>query len=705
MEKSIPNTLAIFRCDAAPVTEFDNSDLLEHNSETVSGSSLSSSSSKVKSQYVPIIRQSLLISSLLEQLCSLYETDKVKSQKLYFILCDQLANLGIISPVAYLEEFTSVHTQYKKTLYNIIQSSIMKLDSKPAFPANCDITKLLDSGGLMDCKPIIPDQTKVFDFDTSRYGQEFDELGKLGSGGYGSVYRARSKIDGQEYAIKKIVLRDSLVGESDKILLREVRILAGLRHKNIVRYHGAWIEHIDVGEEVRVRGRRDLLEDVNNLQCSNNGSSHDDSYSFGDNDSKPFQSFSKNGLKKNKKNRSKIQLSKFWGGSSASETSASVQNKKIHFSISPPQSDEDLVFQDSKPRHIDTSYNDRSSAANPESPPKETILTHGVRRDMNMHRVKSFIITKDLPPAANRGDFTKPVRTQSLSTFQDRLSTNSLDLDCVAIGKKSKSFVHSNLRKGKLVLNIQMELCQTSLKRWLSLRNKNIFHRNESFHEGTSLHCMRQIVSALNFIHSKDLIHRDVKPHNIFLNLTGYGKPHLLLGDFGLAKNNFASPVDSTVSNHSSQNTFYMGLRRTDSHTSGVGTTSYAAPEQLFADVYDAKVDMYSFAIVAYELWTPFETAMERASHLKQLRNQIVPSEFILEYPQLGKLLTSLLNHDPKMRPSSQEIFEGDFFEKSKDKIIDQQAERIHILETEIRDLKVMNKKLQRQLNNRRSPP
>jgi serine/threonine protein kinase len=42
----------------------------------------------------------------------------------------------------------------------------------------------------------------------SRYESDFDEIQKLGKGGFGQVYKVRNKLDGNFYAIKKIIIRN-----------------------------------------------------------------------------------------------------------------------------------------------------------------------------------------------------------------------------------------------------------------------------------------------------------------------------------------------------------------------------------------------------------------------------------------------------------------------------------------------------------------
>lgn len=75
---------------------------------------------------------------------------------------------------------------------------------------------------------------------SSRYSKEFVEEGRLGRGGFGEVFRARNKIDGQPYAIKKIKARSKPALDP---VLSEVTVLSRLNHPNVVRYFASWIEN------------------------------------------------------------------------------------------------------------------------------------------------------------------------------------------------------------------------------------------------------------------------------------------------------------------------------------------------------------------------------------------------------------------------------------------------------------------------------
>ncbi|KAJ4756462.1 protein kinase family protein [Rhynchospora pubera] len=75
----------------------------------------------------------------------------------------------------------------------------------------------------------------------SRYLNDFQELHSLGHGGFGHVALCQNKLDGRQYAVKKIRLKDKNPLVNDKIL-REVATLSRLQHQHVVRYYQSWFE-------------------------------------------------------------------------------------------------------------------------------------------------------------------------------------------------------------------------------------------------------------------------------------------------------------------------------------------------------------------------------------------------------------------------------------------------------------------------------
>jgi translation initiation factor 2-alpha kinase 4 len=73
----------------------------------------------------------------------------------------------------------------------------------------------------------------------SRYASDWVEAGRLGKGGFGEVVKARNKLDGRVYAIKKIKQKSASALTE---VLSEVMLLSQLNHPCIVRYYTAWPE-------------------------------------------------------------------------------------------------------------------------------------------------------------------------------------------------------------------------------------------------------------------------------------------------------------------------------------------------------------------------------------------------------------------------------------------------------------------------------
>ncbi|KAE8553034.1 hypothetical protein EYB25_004413 [Talaromyces marneffei] len=86
-------------------------------------------------------------------------------------------------------------------------------------------------------RPRIDSQVGMPSF--SRYAHDFDEAGRLGRGGFGQVVKARNKLDGRFYAIKKISQNSP---GTLKDTLSEIMLLSRLNHPYVVRYYTAWLE-------------------------------------------------------------------------------------------------------------------------------------------------------------------------------------------------------------------------------------------------------------------------------------------------------------------------------------------------------------------------------------------------------------------------------------------------------------------------------
>jgi tetratricopeptide (TPR) repeat protein len=104
---------------------------------------------------------------------------------------------------------------------------------------------------------------------------------------------------------------------------------------------------------------------------------------------------------------------------------------------------------------------------------------------------------------------------------------------------------------------------------------------------------MRQLCSALDYAHSEQVLHRDIKPGNIILRPTG----DIKVVDFGLAKILSDAQARQPDPDDDSQRTL-------------IGTPQYMAPEQILANPVDARTDIYSLGLTLFYLLTgrtPFD--------------------------------------------------------------------------------------------------
>jgi eukaryotic-like serine/threonine-protein kinase len=152
----------------------------------------------------------------------------------------------------------------------------------------------------------------------------------------------------------------------------------------------------------------------------------------------------------------------------------------------------------------------------------------------------------------------------------------------------------------------------------------------------------RQILDAIQESHALGVIHRDLKPHNIFICRTDTERDHVKVLDFGIAK------VTGTEDG--------SGLTETTRLTSPggvVGTPAYMSPEQCRGESLSAASDFYSLGVVLYEMvagHVPFHDSNPVQVLVMHNAQPVPPLPSTVAGTPLGHAILRALEKDPHAR-------------------------------------------------------
>ena len=185
-------------------------------------------------------------------------------------------------------------------------------------------------------------------------------------------------------------------------------------------------------------------------------------------------------------------------------------------------------------------------------------------------------------------------------------------------------------RNPKEALNIVTEYADGG-----DLDQKIEAQKKKPFPETQILDYFTQICLALQHLHKKNIIHRDLKGGNVFLMQSGLVK----LGDFGIAKG-------LKTSKEKAQTT--------------VGTPYYLSPEIINSKPYDTKSDIWSLGVLLYQMMTfkmPFNAQSLPLLSIKINRGVYSPPPSVYS-AELRDILKRCLSQDPEKRPSINDILQ-----------------------------------------------
>jgi eukaryotic-like serine/threonine-protein kinase len=153
-----------------------------------------------------------------------------------------------------------------------------------------------------------------------------------------------------------------------------------------------------------------------------------------------------------------------------------------------------------------------------------------------------------------------------------------------------------------------------------------------------------QLLEGLAFVHEHGLVHRDIKPGNLFLERLAQGRERLKLLDFGLAK--LLAPSEGASVTLSGE---------------VFGTPAYMPPEQITGEAIDARSDVYAVGLVAFEMVAGRRAFRGHESEL--LRQQLVEPvprlaqlKLALEFPLDEWLQTATAKEKDRRYASAREM-------------------------------------------------
>ncbi|XP_011698516.1 PREDICTED: eukaryotic translation initiation factor 2-alpha kinase 1-like isoform X2 [Wasmannia auropunctata] len=525
---------------------------------------------------------SVLIESLVQQLCTAMEQDKAKRKRLFYIVCNRLRQMNLINDNYYTTEYEILRGQYERAFCHMLKLAHIELGNENVLAMSLP-------------RFIIP---KLF-----RYHEEFHEICFIARGGFGKVYKAQHRLDGIEYAIKKITMPVDHM-ETIQTQLKEVRTLAKLNHTNIVSYNAAWIEP-------------------------------------------KFPSPS----------------------ASTSPDRKSSHRSKYHQPVSKynSQTIDDLFKseKDTREKKICENTGDSSSAISirfEEVNSLDNAIKERITEDSNIEEStdESSLDVISFQKSKNKSKSTDETITDTDTSSSYSCEESSSQKVCTYTSTENRPYV---------ILYIQMALCEQTLEKWLH-------GKISATPEPMVRAIFQQIVSGVNYIHSQDIIHHDIKPSNIFISTSG--QLQIQLGDFGLA-----------CLNHK-----ITELQKEKRHNSVIGTHLYAAPEQLKGKC-DQKSDIYSIGIVLIELLILIKTQMELCAIIRSLKNGNIP-EVLIKRHKWTLVVMQLIQKDPGKRPSSSELLKN--FDDDKDIVINSLKDTVLKLTDDNRDKDNTIQKLQEQI-------
>ncbi|XP_053979481.1 probable serine/threonine-protein kinase MARK-B [Hylaeus volcanicus] len=162
-----------------------------------------------------------------------------------------------------------------------------------------------------------------------------------------------------------------------------------------------------------------------------------------------------------------------------------------------------------------------------------------------------------------------------------------------------------------------------------------------NFSEAEASVMIRHLASALAYLHCHHIVHRDVKPENLLVEMDGSHVRCLKLGDFGLAQV-VREPLYTVC-----------------------GTPTYVAPEILAETGYGLKIDVWATGVILYILLCGFPPFVSPENEQEELFERILSGQYIFTSPHWDnisdsakQLISNMLQTHPDLRFSAEDVLD-----------------------------------------------
>ncbi|XP_042211166.1 eukaryotic translation initiation factor 2-alpha kinase 1-like isoform X2 [Homarus americanus] len=648
-----------------------------------------------------------IIEILIHIVCQHLQPEPKKREILFRAFCMVIkkCNAALYFPLSAFPHLQDVRTSLLREFEQLFETYSSQI---PSDLASLDFSRLQVSTSPLSQLTL----SNIYQHLDDRYTREFVEWEVLGRGGFGVVVKVQHMLDGCFYAIKIIPMED----DDSQTALREGKALALLNHPNIVRYYSTWAQlyvlpsHLNLidqhSEKLRRKPRRPASiitkPRVNRIFTTSNIK---------------IEELSSNAECDDAVEETSGEISSRGQRKSQRKLTHRAQATKA-FNIIHEESTE-MNYNISVDERMDNNSRETLHCNNLQQNSSKLMKNLGISSKESWNAKsssdESIIFCDNLSSNAESKNekILMPYKYSSSSSSENLVSA-SLDSEKSAVlssvsddqrsvmpysSHRMEVLEHNNQRQ--LTIFIQMELCGESLRDWLQYRNDNYTPsangRQSPVDRKKYLDLFKQMLLAVQCIHSANIIHRDVKPANIFFTLDGR---HIKLGDFGLAR---LMPNLVTCGSGETdiivEETNLTPISEHAPNTRGVGTPIYAAPELKIGGRYDTKSDMHNLGIILLEFFQPFQTGSERIHVINALKTKRqLDQEFLTLWPDIAPWILQLTDPEPNDRPSAYEVLESTLFkipklERSPKKLPMEKSDEIYQKNAEIAKLKEENLK------------